>query len=91
MSEEEYLNGNKTFPLIFHPQRQTFQGRAVNQVPVYIAQMDFRYDVADIWAGYEKQYSKRVFIKLTLNENLKESAAKYLDTEGVTDDHVYPE
>ena len=91
MSSEEFLNGNKTFPLLFHPPKQTFQPRSINQVPVYIAQMDFRYDVADIWASYENQNDKRVFIKLILNEDLKNSAVKYLESQGVTEDSVYPE
>jgi hypothetical protein len=53
--------------------------------------MDFSYDVADIWANYENQNNKRVFIKLILNEDLKNSAVKYLESQGVTEDLVYPE
>lgn len=90
MSGEEFLNGKKTFPLLFHPPKQTFQSRSINQVPVYIAQMDYRYDVADIWAGYETQHNKRVFIKLIIKEDIKEAAAKYLEKNNVTEDHVYP-
>ena len=91
MSGEEFLNGNQTFPLLFHPPKQTFQGRAVNQVPVYIAQMDYRYDVADIWVNYENRNDKRVFIKLILNEDLKSKAAEYLESKGVEEKFVYPE
>jgi hypothetical protein len=29
MSSEEFLNGNKTFPLLFHPQKQTYQPRSI--------------------------------------------------------------
>ena len=53
--------------------------------------MDFRYDLADIWARYENENKKRVFIKLILNEDLKNSAAKYLESQGVKEDSVYPE
>ncbi|MDY6990692.1 MAG: hypothetical protein SWQ30_21840 [Thermodesulfobacteriota bacterium] len=91
MSKEAFSNGNRTLPLLFHPPKQTFQGRAKNQVPVYIAQMDYRYDVADIWAGYENQNRKQVFVKLILNEELKETAAKYVESQGVTENIVYPE
>jgi len=91
MSSEEFLNGNKTFPLLFHPPKQTFQPRSINQVPVYIAQMDFRYDLADVWASYENKNGKRVFIKLILKDELKNSAVKYLESQGVTEDSVYPE
>ena len=91
MNSEEFLNGNKTFPLLFHPPKQTFQPRSINQIPVYIAQMDFRDDLADVWASYENKNKKRVFIKLILNEDLKNSAVKYLESQGVKEDSVYPE
>ncbi|MFH1351462.1 MAG: hypothetical protein ABII26_11095 [Pseudomonadota bacterium] len=91
MSGEGFLNGNKTFPLLFHPPKQTPQPRSINQVPVYIAQMDYRYDVADVWSSYEEQNKKRVFIKLILNEGLKTKAAKYLESIKVTENVVYPE
>ena len=90
MSSEEFLNGNKTFPLLFHPPKQTFQPRSTNQVPVYIAQMDFRYDLADVWTSYENKNKKRVFIKLILREDLKSGAVKHLESQGVTEDSVYP-
>jgi len=91
MSGEKYLNGNRTFPLLFHPPKQTFQPRSINQVPVYIAQMDYRYDVADVWSGFEHQNNKRIFIKLILNEGLKHDAAEYLQSMNVNEDIVYPE
>ena len=91
MTSGDFLNGEKTFPLMFHPQKQTNQHRASNQKPVYISQMDFRFDLADVWAGYENQNNKRVFIKLILSDNLKKGALKYLETKGVTEDLVYPE
>lgn len=91
MNGEEYLNGNKTFPLLFHPPTQTYQPRSINQAPVYIAQMDFRYDVADIWASFENKNKKRVFIKLILREDLKADAVKFLASQNITDDVVYPE
>jgi hypothetical protein len=53
--------------------------------------MDFRYDVAEMWAGYERQNNKRVFIKLILSENLKPDVAKYLQSKNVSEDVVYPE
>ncbi len=74
---------------LFHPPKQTLQPRSINQVPVYIAQMDFRHDLADIWAPHENE--KRVFIKLILSEDLKNSAVKYLESQGATEDFAYPE
>lgn len=90
MTSGEFLNGERTFPLMYHPQKQTNQHRASNQKPVYIAQMDFRYDLADVWASYENQNDKRVFIRLILSDDLKINAAKYLETKGVNEDFVYP-
>lgn len=53
--------------------------------------MDYRYDVADVWAGFENHNKKKVFIKLILNEDLKNEAALYLETKNVTESYVYPE
>ncbi|MBC8430285.1 MAG: hypothetical protein H8D96_00025 [Desulfobacterales bacterium] len=91
MKGPEHLNAEKTFPLIFHPPKQTFQARAANQMPVYISQMDFRYDLADIWASYENAMNKRVFITLIITEDIKKVVADYLDSKGITEKKVYPE
>lgn len=53
--------------------------------------MDFRYDLADVWASYEDKNKKRVFIKLILREDLKNSAVKYLESQCIREDLVYPE
>lgn len=91
MENTEFLNGDKTFPLIFHPTTQTIQSRSKDQDPIYIAQMDFRYDLADIWANYEYHHKKKVFIKLILPEDMKGKAAQYLESINVVDESVYPE
>ena len=93
MIEEGFLNGSGTFPLLFHPQKKTYQPRSTNQAPIYIAQMDFRYDLADIWASYENtsMKKKRVFVKLILDEALKTDAALYLESKRITEDLIYPE
>jgi len=91
MGGAEFLNGNKTLPLLFHPAKQTFQPRSVNQIPIYVAQMDYRYDVAEVWAGFENHNKKQVFIKLILNEDLKGEAAMYLEKREITESYVYPE
>jgi len=91
MGGAEFLNGNKTLPLLFHPAKQSLQPRSANQTPVYVAQMDYRYDVAEVWAGFENQHRKKVFIKLILNEDLKNEAARYLENISITESYVYPE
>lgn len=90
MTGADFLNGDKTFPLMFHPRHQTRQLRASNQKPVYIAQMDFRYDLADVWASYETQGNQRVFVKLRISQHLKPAVAEYLESRNVTENHVYP-
>lgn len=91
MNDHEYFNAEKTFPLIFHPPNQTHQPRAVNQHPVYISQMDFRYDLADLWFSYEEKVQKRVFITLIITEKIKKEVGDYLDSKGVTEELVYPD
>jgi hypothetical protein len=90
MSSDDFLNGEKTFPLIFHPREQTKQLRASNQKPVYVAQMDFRYDLADVWASHESQANQSVFIKLRVLQHLKAGLAEYLESQAITEAHVYP-
>lgn len=90
MTSRACLKCKKTFPLIYHPQFQSHQPRATNQMPVYVSQMDFRYDIADIWASYEIKKKKKVFITLILTENLKRESARYLELNGITEEVVYP-
>jgi len=91
IDNKNILSAKKTLPLIFHPQKQTLQSRSKGQMPIYIAQMDFRYDLTNVWADYEKENKKKVFIKLILNKNLKCDAGKYLLSQGVDENSVYPE
>lgn len=91
MNSAEHFNADKTLPLIYHPKIQTHQPRAANQMPVYIAQMDYRYDLADLWAAYENMHNKKLFVTLILTENLKSASSKYLSKAGVTEDVIYPD
>lgn len=90
MTSGEFLNGERTFPLMFHPQKQTNQQRASNQKPVYIAQMDFRYDLADVWASFDKEKDNKAFIKIHIQDTIKHKIANYLDSRGVSEEHVFP-
>jgi hypothetical protein len=91
MKTAEFLNCAHGLPLMFHPQCQTDQPRARNQLPVYISQMDFRYDLADAWAVFENEHQKRVFIKFVVRESIKPVIAQYLEAHHVTESVVYPE
>lgn len=90
MAEAEFLNGEKTFPLMFHPPQQTRQLRAENQKPIYIAQMDFRYDLADVWASYESHGNHKTFVKMRILRHLKQGLTRHLESQNITEDLVYP-
>lgn len=90
MTSAEFLNGERTLPLMFHPQKQTNQHRASNQKPIYIAQMDFRYDLADVWYSYDKDKNETAFIKFDIQDAIKHELAKYLESNGVSEERVYP-
>lgn len=91
MASTEHFNAEKTFPLIYHPRNQTHQPRSVNQMPVYIAQMDYRYDLADLWAARENKQKKRLFITVIIMDKLKKDSALFLEKNGLSEALVYPE
>ena len=78
-------------PLIIHPSKQTQMLRAVNQKPIYVSQMDFRCDLAEVWCSVEAESKRKVFIKLILSESVIRDSVKYLQQKGVTENFVYPE
>ena len=90
MTSYEFLNGEGALPLMLHPKKQTQQHRASNQKPVYITQMNFSFNLSEVWEQYEKVNNTRVFIKIEIEENLKKELAEYLDSKGVSEQHVYP-
>jgi len=91
MNTYEFLNGKKIqLPLMFHPQKQTNQHRASNQKPVYIAQMNFSFNLSEVWEQYEKANNRKVFLKIQIHEGLKKKLANHLESKGVLEEHVYP-
>ena len=92
MKEDDFrLKADKTLPLILHPPEQTTMGRAGNQDPVYFSQMDFRYDLADIWGPTEDHSNSAVFRKIILKDSLLGESVAYLEAQGITEEYVYPE
>jgi FRG domain len=85
------LRAEHTLPLILHPAKQTKMLRAINQKPVYFAQMDFRYDLADLWCSVESTSESAVFRKLILKESLLRNSIEHLERHGLTEKRVYPE
>lgn len=90
MTSYDFLNGEAGLPLMLHPQKQTTQIRATNQKPVYIAQTNFSFSMAEVWQQYEKEMNKKVFLKIKINEQLKREINNYLKLNKITESYVYP-
>ncbi len=92
MNENNFSDTPRGVPLLFHPLKQALHPRAVNQHVVYFAQMDYRYDLADIWIAQENQLdNRRIFIKLILPNNSFDECSDYLRSNGITQETVFPD
>lgn len=91
MTSYKFLNGEDVLPLMLHPQKQTQQHRANNQKPVYITQTNFSFSLSEIWEQYEKDKNSKVFLKIVISQNIKKKIAEYLDSNGISEKHVYPD
>jgi hypothetical protein len=85
------IAANHSVPLILHPEKQTRMLRANRQKPVYVSQMDYRWDLADIWAGIENASSSIIFKKIILTEIMLGDCVAYLRQQGIDEGNVYPE
>ena len=91
MDNEDYQNCVLgTLPIIFHPKKLIKDERASNQKSIYVAQMDFRYDLIDVWKRYEKEIGAEVISKIIIPNNLKEECREYLQSKGYNDSFIYP-
>ena len=79
-------------PLIFCPSQQIACRRARNQDAVYVAQMDLRCDLAEIWNHYQEQRGSRepLVLKLVLPKGTTEECSRWLESEGMTPAFIYP-
>lgn len=80
-----------TLPIIFHPKKLIKDKQSSNQKAIYVAQMDFRYDLIDIWLRYEKETGREVVSKIIIPANLKEDCRGYLYRKGYNKFFIYPE
>jgi hypothetical protein len=78
-------------PLIFHPKKQLAQKRAANQVPIYIAQMDLRVDLSEVWNNLQSQNNERILVKIVLPAGTEEKCARYLHEKGLTRRFIFPD
>lgn len=92
MRQDDFrLKAERTLPLILHPTKQTKMLRASNQSPVYFSQMDFRFDLADVWSPVETQAKTAIFRKIILTQSLVQDSIAYLENHGITEKYIYPE
>lgn len=92
---EEALRANAPtgIPLVFCPRRQIACDRAKNQAAIYIAQMDLRCDLAEIWRRMEseRQGSETVVLKLILPKGTEEECTRWLEANGIDEAFIYPD
>jgi len=84
------IAANHSTPLILHPEKQTRMLRAIRQKPVYVSQMNYRQDLADVWTGIENASSSVVFKKIIITDTLLEDCALHLRQQGIDEETVYP-
>ena len=90
MEEQRESNASIGVPLIFHPRKQVAQKRATNQDAVYIAHMDLRIDLSEVWDNLQKQ-GERIFVKLVLPAGTNEECSQYLIKKGVSKEFLFPD
>jgi hypothetical protein len=83
-------NKSLGIPLIFHPKKQANQKRATNQEPVYVAQMDLRVDLSEVWDNFQ-QTSEQILVKLILPAATEEAFFRYLQDKKMTREFLFPD
>ena len=92
MAEAGSRNESLGIPLIFYPKKQLAQKRAANQDSVYIAQMDLRADLSEVWNNLEThKRGEKIFVKIVLPTGTEEDCARYLAKKGMTKSFVFPD
>lgn len=77
-------------PLVFCPKKQIACERARNQDAVYVAQMDLRYDLAEIWSKMPEN-GGQVFLKLILPRGTTKECSAWLKKNGMLERFIYPD
>jgi hypothetical protein len=91
MAELGERDASLGIPLIFHPKKQIAQKRAANQAAVYVAQMDLRVDLSEVWNNLQNHQAEKILIKMILPAGTNEECARYLNEKGITRNFVFPE
>lgn len=80
-------------PLMIYPQGQvnnSLDPKPKRQSAVYIAQMDFRFDLELSWKLRHLMTDNQVYIKMVLPAGTQKEVATFLDTEGITQEYLFP-
>jgi hypothetical protein len=91
MGDAASRNASQGIPLIFYPQKQLAQKRATNQDAVYIAQMDLRADLSELWDNLRNQQRENIFIKIILPVGTEQECTEYLNSKGTTKKFLFPD
>ena len=92
---QDALHDDKPFgcPLVFHPKEQIACQRANNQDTIYLAQMDLRFDLSEIWMPKELEFEEdeRIFIKLILPRGTLDQCNEWLSENNIDKRFIYPD
>ena len=80
-------------PLMFHPKKQIAQKRAANQEAIYMAQMDLRMDLSEVWDNLQENEKpeEKILAKIVLPAGTTEECAQYLIQRGITRQFLFPD
>ena len=89
--KEAFMNDKPLgLPLVFYPRKQIECKQSINQEVVYIAQMDMRVDLFEIWEKCEIKNDEQVIIKLRLPHRIKKECHNWLESNGITKKFLFP-
>jgi hypothetical protein len=80
-------------PLVFCPKNQIACLRSKNQDAIYLAQMDLRCDLEEIWKQFEieQKIDGGVVLKLVLPKDTNDECTKWLGEHGIDQRFIYPD
>ena len=79
-------------PLMFYPEKPKYFERAERQKARYIAQMDIRYDLEDIWEKQESNMNgELIYLKIILPNGTQHVCTQHLMEKGITKTWLFPQ
>ena len=91
MAEVGMRDASLGIPLIFHPKKQIAHKRATNQAAVYVAQMDLRVDLSEVWDNLQNHQAEKILIKVVLPAGTEQQCTSYLNKKGMTKEFIFPD